>query len=107
MKVLARPLENRMRAILDVILVALDIYVYVIIAMAVFSWLLAFNVVNQRNQAVATIGNMLYQLTEPLLAPIRRRMPMMGGLDLSPIVLLLLIFLVQRIIAYYIYPHVF
>jgi YggT family protein len=107
MKVLARPLENRMRAILDVILVALDIYVYVIIAMAVFSWLLAFNVVNQRNQAVATIGNMLYQLTEPLLAPIRRRMPTMGGLDLSPIVLLLLIFLVQRIIAYYIYPHVF
>lgn len=96
-----------MRAILDVILVALDIYVYVIIAMAVFSWLLAFNVVNQRNQAVATIGNMLYQLTEPLLAPIRRRMPTMGGLDLSPIVLLLLIFLVQRIIAYYIYPHVF
>jgi YggT family protein len=96
-----------MRAILDVILVALDIYVYVIIAMAVFSWLLAFNVVNQRNQAVSTIGNMLYQLTEPLLAPIRRRMPVMGGLDLSPIVLLLLIFLVQRIIAYYIYPHVF
>jgi YggT family protein len=96
-----------MRAILDVILVALDIYVYVIIAMAVFSWLLAFNVVNQRNQAVATIGNMLYQLTEPLLRPIRRRMPIMGGLDLSPIVLLLLIFLVQRIIAYYIYPHVF
>jgi YggT family protein len=96
-----------MRAILDVILVALDIYVYVIIAMAVFSWLLAFNVVNQRNQVVATIGNMLYQLTEPLLRPIRRRMPTMGGLDLSPIVLLLLIFLVQRIIAYYIYPHVF
>lgn len=96
-----------MRALLDVILVALDIYVYVIIAMAVFSWLLAFNVVNQRNQAVATIGNMLYQLTEPVLRPIRRRMPMMGGLDLSPIVLLLLIFLLQRIIAYYIYPHVF
>ena len=96
-----------MRAILDVILFALDIYVYVIIAMAVFSWLLAFNVVNQRNQAVSTIGNMLYQLTEPLLAPIRRRMPTMGGLDLSPIVLLLLIFLVQRVILYYIYPHVF
>ena len=46
-------------------------------------------------------------MTEPLLRPIRRRMPTMGGLDLSPIVLLLLIFLLQRIIAYYIYPHVF
>jgi YggT family protein len=50
---------------------------------------------------------MLYQLTKPVLRPIRRRLPTMGGLDLSPIVLLLLIFLLQRIIAYYIYPHVF
>jgi YggT family protein len=96
-----------MRALLDVILVALDIYVYVIIAMAVFSWLVAFNVVNQRNQAVATIGDVLYRLTEPLLRPIRRLSPSMSGLDLSPLVLLLGIFLLQRIIAYYIYPNVF
>jgi YggT family protein len=96
-----------MRALLDVILVALDIYVYVIIAMAVFSWLVAFNVVNQRNQAVATIGDVLYRLTEPLLRPIRRLIPSMSGLDLSPLVLLLGIFLLQRIIAYYIYPNVF
>jgi YggT family protein len=95
-----------MRAILDVILIALDLYVWVIIASAIFSWLYAFNVVNPRNQVVATIGNALYQLTEPLLRPIRRFMPNLGGLDLSPIVLLLLIFLVQRLIAYYIYPQV-
>ncbi len=96
-----------MRALLDVVLVVLDIYVYIIIAMAVFSWLAAFNVVNQRNQVVATIGDVLYRLTEPLLRPIRRYMPNMGGIDLSPLALLLGIFLLQRIIAYYIYPNVF
>jgi YggT family protein len=96
-----------MRAILDVILLALDLYIYVIIAAAIFSWLYAFNVVNSRNSVVAAIGNVLYQLTEPVLAPIRRRMPALGQIDISPIVLILLIFLIQRVIAYYIYPNVF
>ena len=96
-----------MRAILDVILLALDLYVFIIIAAAIFSWLVAFNIVNMGNQFVATIGNMLYQLTEPALRPIRRYLPNFGGLDISPIVLILLIFLVQRVIAYYIYPNVF
>ena len=96
-----------MRAILDVILLALDLYVFIIIAAAIFSWLVAFNIVNMGNQFVATIGNMLYQLTEPALRPIRRYLPNFGGLDISPIVLILLIFLIQRIIAYYIYPNVF
>jgi len=96
-----------MRAILDVLLIALDLYVWVIIAAAIFSWLYVFNVVNPRNQVVATIGRMLHQLTEPVLRPIRRRLPSLGGLDLSPIVLILAIFLIQRVIAYYIYPNVF
>lgn len=96
-----------MRALLDVILLALQIYVWVIIASAIFSWLFAFNVVNPRNQVVATIGNALYQLTEPVLRPIRRYVPIFGGLDISPIILILLIFLLQRIIVYYIYPAVF
>ncbi|HUG63346.1 MAG TPA: YggT family protein [Methylomirabilota bacterium] len=96
-----------MRAILDVILIALDLYVWVVIASAIFSWLFAFNVVNPRNQVVSTIGNALYQLTEPVLRPIRRFMPNLGGLDLSPIVLILGIFLIQRLIAYYIYPLAF
>lgn len=96
-----------MRAILDVVLLALDLYVFIIIASAIFSWLVAFNVVNMGNQFVATIGNMLYQLTEPALRPIRRFVPNFGGLDISPIVLILLIFLIQRIIAYYVYPNVF
>lgn len=96
-----------MRALLDVVLLVLNLYTWVIIAAAIFSWLYAFNVVNPRNQIVAAIGRVLYQLTEPLLRPIRRFIPPFGGLDLSPIVLLLLIFLLERIIIYYIYPSVF
>ncbi|MAA98553.1 MAG: hypothetical protein CMN87_15400 [Stappia sp.] len=96
-----------MRAILDVVFVILNLYTWVIIASAIFSWLYAFNVVNPRNQFVSMIGQVLYNLTEPLLRPIRRVIPAMGGLDLSPIVLLLGIFLLQRLIAYYIYPYVF
>ena len=64
-----------MRALLDVILLALDIYWWIIIASAIFSWLYAFGVVNPRNQVVATIGRMLYQLTEPVLRPLRRYVP--------------------------------
>jgi YggT family protein len=96
-----------MRAILDVILLILNLYVWVIIAGAIFSWLVAFNVVNPRNQFVMTFSNVLYQLTEPLLRPIRRFMPNLGAIDISPIILLLGIFLLQRIILLYIYPNVF
>ena len=96
-----------MRAVLDVLLLALDIYTWIIILSAIFSWLYAFGVVNPRNQFVATIANMLYQVTEPALRPIRRFLPNFGGLDLSPIVLLLIVFLIERVIVYYIYPYVF
>jgi YggT family protein len=96
-----------MRALLDVLLLALDIYTWILIASAIFSWLYAFGVVNPRNQVVSTIGRMLYQITEPALRPIRRFLPNFGGIDISPIVLLLLIFLIERVIIYYIYPYVF
>ena len=96
-----------MRAILDVVLLALNLYIYVIIASAIFSWLYAFNIVNSSNQLIATIGQVLYNLTEPVLRTIRRFMPNLGGVDLSPIALLLGIFLIQNIIIRYIYPNVF
>jgi YggT family protein len=96
-----------MRAIFEVVLLALDIYVWIIIASAIFSWLYAFNVINARNQLVATLGNFFYQATEPALRRIRRFMPNLGNIDLSPIVLILLVFLVQRIIILYILPNVF
>jgi YggT family protein len=96
-----------MRALLDVILLALRIYTWIVIASAIFSWLYAFGVVNARNQFVSTVGRMLYQLTEPVLRPIRRFVPVFGGLDVSPLILLLLIFLIERVIIYYVYPYVF
>lgn len=74
----------------------LELYGWVLIAMIVFSWLHAFGVVNSRNQAVATIGDVLYRLTEPVLRPIRRFMPNLGGLDLSPIVVFLAIFIIRQ-----------
>ncbi|MDD7909361.1 MULTISPECIES: YggT family protein [Pseudovibrio] len=96
-----------MLAILDVLMLILNLYTWVIIASAIFSWLYAFNIVNPSNQFVSMIGQMLYNLTEPLLRPIRRLLPSMGGLDLSPIVLLIGIFFLQNVIVRYVYPNVF
>ena len=96
-----------MRALLDIILIILDLYVWLLIAAAILSWLIAFNVVNTRNQFVAAVAEFLYRITEPLLAPIRSILPNLGGLDISPIVLILIIMLIQRVISYYIYPNVF
>jgi len=96
-----------MRALLEVVLLVLHLYWWVIIASAIFSWLYAFGVVNPRNQVVAMIGRTLYQLTEPALRPIRRFVPVFGGLDITPIILLLILFLIERIILLYVYPYVF
>ena len=94
-----------MRALFEVIYLALDFYIWIIIASAVFSWLYAFNVVNMRNQFVGMIGNFLHQMTEPALRPIRRIMPNLGSIDISPIILIFGIFFLQRIIAYNIIPN--
>jgi YggT family protein len=96
-----------MRAFLDVILIILQLYVWLLIASAVLSWLVAFNVVNSRNQLVATIGDFLFRITEPVLAPIRSLMPNLGGIDISPVALILIIFFIQSVIVRYIYPNVF
>jgi len=96
-----------MRAILDIVLIVLDLYVWLLIASAILSWLIAFNVVNTRNQFVSSIAEFLYRITDPVLRPIRNLMPDLGGLDISPIILILIIMLIQRIISYYIYPFVF
>jgi YggT family protein len=76
----------------------LQLYLYVLIAAAVFSWLIAFNVINVRSPAVAAIGRALYQLTEPVLRPIRNILPPMGGIDISFIVVALIIFFIQSVI---------
>jgi YggT family protein len=95
-----------MRALLDVVLIVLQLYIYLLIAAAVLSWLIAFNVVNVRNPVVQAVGEFLFRITEPLLRPIRSMLPSMGGLDISPVILILIIILIERLIIYYIYPNV-
>jgi YggT family protein len=96
-----------MRAVLDIVLIVLDLYIWLLIASAILSWLIAFNVVNTRNQFVAAVAEFLSRITEPVLAPIRNIMPNFGGLDISPIIVILIIMLIERVITYYIYPVVF
>ncbi len=93
-----------MRALLDVILLALDLFQWIIIIVAVMSWLIAFDVLNIRQDFVRTIWNALNALTEPVLRPIRAVLPNLGGLDISPVILLLIIYFLQRVITYYLYP---
>lgn len=95
-----------MLALIQTIVMALDLYWWVIIASAIFSWLYAFNVVNSRNQFVGSIGNMLYRLTEPALRPIRRFIPDLGGIDISPIILLLLLFFLRQFLLTTVAPLV-
>ena len=96
-----------MRAILEIVIIILDLYVWLLIASAILSWLIAFNVVNTRNQLVSAVAEFLYRITEPVLRPIRSVVPTCGGLDISPIIVILLIMLIQKVIAYYILPYVF
>jgi YggT family protein len=69
----------------------LTLYIYILIAAAVLSWLIAFNVVNPRNQFVSMVGEFLYRITEPVLRPIRNVLPNLGGIDISPIIVIVII----------------
>ena len=96
-----------MLAILDIVMVVLKLYTWVIIAGAILSWLIAFGVVNIRNDFVRSIWNLFLALTEPFLRPIRNFLPNTGGVDISPIILLLAVMLIENIIVRYVYPNVF
>jgi len=96
-----------MHAIISLIITVINLYIYVIIGAAIFSWLIAFNVVNTQNRFVYTLYDVLNRLTEPALRPIRRFMPNMGGLDLSPIILLLALMFLQTFIAQDLAPLLF
>jgi YggT family protein len=76
----------------------ITLYIWILIAAAVLSWLVAFNVVNPYNQVVRTIGDALYRLTEPALRPIRNMLPNLGGLDISPVILILLLLFIERLL---------
>ena len=74
----------------------ITLYIWILIANAVLSWLIAFNVVNVHNNVVRTIGETLYRLTEPALRPIRSILPSLGGLDISPVILIILLMFVDQ-----------
>ena len=96
-----------MQALLDVILIVLRLYTYILVIVVIMSWLISFGVVNVYNNVVRAIWDGLNAMTEPLLRPIRNFLPSFSGLDISPLVLMLLIFLLQDIIIKYVYPNVF
>ena len=95
-----------MKPIIYVLIQVISLYMYLLVASAILSWLIAFNVVNTRNQFVAGIAEFLYRITEPVLSPIRRRLPNFGGLDISPIIVFFLLMLIQMYPANYVYPFV-
>jgi YggT family protein len=93
-----------MRSLLWLFDTIITLYVYVLIASAILSWLVAFNIVNMRNPFVAQVGEFLYRITEPALRPIRRILPNLGGIDVSPIILILLLFFVRNLVLEYLGP---
>ena len=88
-----------LQPLVRVLYYALDIYVWLVIAMAILSWLVAFDVINRRSQVVNSIGRFLWRSTDPPLRPIRRILPNLGGIDVSPIILLLILFFLQQMIV--------
>jgi YggT family protein len=76
----------------------IDLFIWVVIIGAVLSWLVAFNVVNTRNRFVYMVGDFIHRLTEPLIRPIRSIIPNLGGIDLSPLVLILLLIFAKQIL---------
>ena len=93
-----------MIAIFYLALQILKIYSYVVIANVVISWLVAFNVLNTQNRFVYSVLDFTYRLTEPLLNKIRQFLPNLGAFDISPIILLMLIWILQMCMRYYIHP---
>ncbi|MEO1194391.1 MAG: YggT family protein [Pseudomonadota bacterium] len=92
MNIILQPLFN-------VIYMAIEIYIWMVIAMAIVSWLVAFDIINRHNQFVSTVGRFLWKITEPPLRPIRRILPDLGGIDISPIILILALYFLQGMIV--------
>lgn len=93
-----------MQSLALLIYTVIDIYTWIVIAAAIMSWLVAFGVVNVRNQFIRIIVDLLYRLTEPVLRPIRRILPNLGGVDISPVILLLGLFFVRNLMIEYVWP---
>ena len=96
-----------MIAIYYLVLQILELYSYIVIANVIISWLVAFNVLNTQNRFVYSVLDLTYHLTEPFLNKIRRFLPNLGTLDISPIILLLLIWFIEMCMKLYIAPMIF
>jgi YggT family protein len=96
-----------MIAIFYLFLQVLKLYSYVVIANVLVSWLIAFNILNTQNRFVYSILELTYRLTDPILNKIRRFLPNLGTLDISPIILLLLIWFIEMCMKLYIAPIIF
>lgn len=94
-----------MHAVLNLVLMLIRIYIWLLIAQAILSWLLAFGVINRYNRAVSVIGDFLYRITEPALRPIRSILPNFGGIDVSPIILILILYFVSDLIIEDLAPY--
>ena len=94
-----------MHAVLHLLLLLIHIYIWLLIAQAILSWLLAFGVINRYNRAVSVIGDFLYRITEPALRPIRAILPSFGGIDISPVILILILYFVSDLIVEDLAPY--
>ena len=95
-----------MAPLIGFIVLVIDLYIWVVIASAILSWLVAFNVVNTNNRFVLSIADMLYRLTEPALRPIRSILPNLGGIDISPVILIIGLMFLEQLI-YWLYLMAF
>jgi YggT family protein len=90
-----------MYAFLHLVDTLISIYIWLLIAQAILSWLVSFGIVNRYNRVVATIGDFLWKVTEPVLRPIRRLLPDLGGIDISPVILILLLWFLRDLMIEY------
>jgi YggT family protein len=100
-RTLAAEVPVKMLAILRLVDTVISIYIWLLIAQAVLSWLVAFGIVNRHNRVVAMVGDFLWRITEPLLRPIRRILPDLGGIDVSPVILILLLYFLRNLMFEY------
>ncbi len=90
-----------MIALTNLLDTAIQIYIWLLIAYVVLSWLVSFNVINTGNRTVYQVGDFLNRITEPALRPIRNVLPNLGGIDISPIVLILLLYFIRDLVNEY------
>ena len=99
--------EKSMKSILILIDSVVSIYIWILIINALLSWLIAFNVLNTSNRLVYSLLDISYKMTDPLLRPIRNFLPNLGGIDISPVVLILLLMFVRNLVFEFFAPTMF